>query len=133
MRVVYKEREHSVNIPPHAGVGTELEVHLPVGDPVDGGGRWATLRSCVSLLLVLPVLHAVRQQRLAEAEARRQEGEKREVQAVVSCCRSASSGSRTRRRGCRPSPRHTAISRRAPRHVRRRSRRRRRNGRWQLA
>ena len=33
---------------------------------------------------MLPVLHAVRQQRLAEAEARRQEGEKREVQAVVS-------------------------------------------------
>ena len=85
MRVVYKEREHPVNIPPHAGVGTELEVHLPVGDPVDGGGRWATLEELREPpLLVLPVLHAVRQQRLAEAEARRQEGEKREVQAVVS-------------------------------------------------
>ena len=71
--------------PLEAGVGTELEVHLPVGDPVDGGGRWATLDELREPpLLVLPVLHAVRQQRLAEAEARRQEGEKREVQAVVS-------------------------------------------------
>ena len=134
MRVVYKEREHPVNIPPHAGVGTELEVHLPVGDPVDGGGRWATLDELREPpLLVLPVLHAVRQQRLAEAEARRQEGEKREVQAVVSSLLLRVERQSNEAKGLVASARHTATSRQAPRHVRRRSPRRRRNARWQLA